>query len=186
MLTANRPLYVFLLLLASWAAQAQVQQAQPTDTVARRPFERYWTRPRIVPKLGVGVQESAFLEVGLALHRIYVHPLTLASAGPYLTVDAVIVDNNFIVGPKLGYGLSVGLLGFAADMTYYTDLEKKSLVVTPKAGISLLGFADLFYGHNFYLSNEEFSAISVNRFSLVFTLNRDYFDLHDAHRRRGK
>jgi hypothetical protein len=183
MLTANRSFYVFLLLLASWTVQAQ-QVVQQTDTVTRRPFERYWTRARIVPKLGVGVQESAFLEVGLAFHRIYVHPLTLASMGPYLTVDAVVVDNNFIVGPKLGYGISVGLLGFAADMTYYTDLEKKSLIITPKAGISLLGFADLFYGHNFPISNEEFSAISINRFSLVFTLNRDYFDLHDARRRR--
>jgi len=171
---------MLLFLLASWAARGQA-----ADTVRRKPFERYWTHTRVAPKLGVGVQESAFLEIGVALHRIYVHPLTLASAGPYLTVDAVVLgDNNFIIGPKLGYGISVGLIGLAADMTYYTDFGKKSLVVTPKAGISLLGFADLFYGHNFPISNEEFSTISVNRFSLVFTLNRDYFDLHDARRRK--
>lgn len=180
MLTANRSLPVLLLLLASWAAHAQV-----ADTVSRKPFERYWTHSRLAPKLGVGVQESAFLEIGVAFQRIYVHPLTLASAGPYFTVDAVVLgDNNFVIGPKLGYGVSVGLLGFAADMTYYTNMERESLIVTPKAGISLLGFADLFYGHNFSISNKEFSDISVNRFSLVFTLNRDYFDLHDA--RRGR
>lgn len=178
--TANRLLPVMLFLLAAWTAQAQI-----ADTVSHKPFERYWTHARLAPKLGVGVQESAFLEIGVAYQRIYVHPLTLASAGPYLTVDAVVLgDNKFIAGPKVGYGVSMGLFGFAADMTYYTDFEKKSLIVTPKAGISLLGFADLFYGHNFSISNEEFSAISMNRFSLVFTLNRDYFDLHDARRRR--
>jgi len=180
MLTANRSLPVLLLVLAGWSAQAQV-----ADTVSHKPFERYWTHSRLAPKVGVGVQESAFLELGFALQRIYVHPLTLASAGPYLTVDAVVLgDNNFIVGPKLGYGVSVGLFGFAADMTYYTNFGRESLVVTPKAGISLLGFADLFYGHNFSISDKEFSTISVNRFSLVFTLNRDYFDLHDARRAR--
>lgn len=177
--TANRCFLAFLLLTASWAACAQAS----SDTLSDKPFERYWTRPRLAPKLGVGIQESAFLEVGVALHHIYVHPLILASAGPYFTCDAVLIDNNLIIGPKLGYGISVGLLGFAADMTYYTDLEKNSLIVTPKAGISLLGFADLFYGHNFSISNEAFSAISVNRVSLVFTLNRDYFDLRDAQRR---
>jgi hypothetical protein len=161
--------------------------ASGQDTVNIRPFERYWTKPRIVPKIGVGAQEAAFVEAGIQWHKIYVHPLTLASAGPYLTVDGLIKDDEPIIGPKIGYEVTAGLFGVAADLTYYTDFENESLMVTPRAGLSLLGFANLFYGYNINLSSEEpFKIISRNRFSLVFNINRDYFNLRSAGKRPEK
>lgn len=167
------------LLLAGISANSQ-------DTVNIRPFEGHWIKPRLIPKVGFGVQDAAFAEVGIAWHKIYVHPLSLASAGPYLTVDGVILENDFILGPKIGYEITAGLIGLAADVTYYTDFDRESLVVTPKAGLSVLGFANLFYGYNITLSEDSFKSISKNRFSLVFNINKDYFNLKAASKKPDK
>lgn len=156
------------------------------DTVNIKPFERYWTQPKLVAKIGVGVQETGFIEAGLQLHKIYIHPLSLASAGPYLTVDGIIKDDQVIIGPKLGYEVTAGLIGLAADVTCYSDFDKASLVFTPRAGISIMGFVNLFYGRNLSLSDFEFDGIDKNRFSLVFNLNADYFDLRNAPKKRDK
>jgi hypothetical protein len=160
--------------------------ASGQDTLNVKPFERYWTKPRVVPKLGFGAQEVAFVEAGIQWHKIYVHPLSLASAGPYITIDGLIKDDEPIIGPKIGYEITAGLIGLAADITYYTDFTSESVMVTPKAGLSLLGFANLFYGYNFNLSDHRFKIISQNRFSLVFNLNKDYFNLRSAGKRPEK
>ena len=150
------------------------------DTANIKPFERYWTQGRFVPKIGVGAQEIAFFEAGIQYHQIYVHPLSLASAGPYFTIDGLIKDRKPIIGPKLGYEFTAGLIGLATDVTYYTDFDRKSVMLTPKAGLTILGFANLFYGYNIVLSKYRFALISRNRFSLVFNLNKDYFSVRSA------
>jgi len=150
------------------------------DSLDTKPFERYWTKPRYVPKAGVGLQETAFVEVGVQLHKIYVHPLSLASAGPYLTIDGMIRDDRVIVGPKLGYEITAGLVGIASDFTYYSDFKNHSWAFTPRAGLTIMGFVNLFYGRNVFLSDFRFDGIEENRFSLIFNLNRDYFNLRNA------
>jgi hypothetical protein len=99
-------------------------------------------------------------------------------------------ESNILLGPKLGYEFTAGLFGAAIDMTYYIDHNydgeggnRSGVVATPKVGLSILGFANLFYGYTIPLSNERISTITRNRFSLVFNLNRDYFDLKDAPRK---
>jgi hypothetical protein len=166
--------------------------AQQTDSISTTPFKRYWTEQRLIPKLGVGSQDRAFVEVGLYWQNIYRHPLTLMSKGPYFTVDVFIDDSNFLIGPKLGYEFTAGMFGASIDVTYFIDrnygkegINRNAWVTTPKIGISVLGFADLFYGYEIPISREGITSISRNRFSLVFNLNRDYFDLSQAPRKRG-
>jgi hypothetical protein len=166
-------------LLFSYAAFGQ-------DTVNVKPFERYWTKPRWVPKAGLGIQETAFVELGVQYHKIYIHPLSLASAGPYLTVDGIIHDERLVIGPKVGYEVTAGLLGVAADVTWYSDFRHDAFVFTPRAGLSIMGFVDFFYGRNIRLSDFQFDYISLNRFSLVFNLNKDYFNLRAAPRKKDK
>jgi hypothetical protein len=168
-----------ILVLASLSVLGQ-------DTVNIKPFERYWTKPRLIPKIGIGIEESAFVEAGVQLHKIYIHPLSLASAGPYLTVDGIIKDDVIIVGPKLGYEITAGLAGVAADFTYYSDFDRGAVVFTPRAGLSILGVVNLFYGRNLPLSDFQFKGIDKNRFSLVFNLNRDYFNLRGASKKADK
>jgi hypothetical protein len=183
MLTVTRTLVLFLIaFISSLSAGAQEQ----ADTVNIHPFERYWTKPRLVPKIGFGVQDTGFGEIGLQYHKIYVHPLSLASAGPYLTVDGVFTPDQVIVGPKIGYELTAGLIGLAADVTYYSDFDDDSWMATPKAGLTLFGYCNLFYGRNIELTDNTFTGISPNRFSLTFNLNRDYHNIKEAGKKRRK
>jgi len=159
--------------------------AQQADTVVN-PFDRHWTKPRLVPRVGFGVQESGFSEIGVQFQQIYVHPLSLATRGPYVTLEGVWQEENFIFGPKAGYEFTAGLLGLAGDFTYYTDLDNDSWVFTPKAGLTLLGYVDFFYGRNIVLSDFGFNAISRHRFSLVFNINRDYFKIREERSKRSR
>lgn len=189
MRTGRRVCLLFFFSLCFFILCAADLCAQNMDTVST-PFNRYWTRPRTVPKIGVGAQDRAFLEVGLQWHNIYKHPLTLLSKGPYCTVDLFVDDKNFLVGPKIGYEFTAGILGAAFDLTYFLDhnydgegSNRESFVATPKVGLTILGFADLFYGYQIPLSDQEITSIYRNRFSLVFNLNRDYFNLKEARRK---
>ncbi len=166
--------------------------AQGTDSLYKtKPFERFWTKPRLVPKLGIGTQDRGFVEVGVQWHSIYKHPLSLISKGAYSTVDIFIDHSNILVGPKVGYELTVGLIGIALDMTYFIDYNydgeshtRNAWVTTPKAGLSILGFANLFYGYSIPISEQTIDSISRNRLSLVINLNRDYFNLKEARRKK--
>ena len=159
---------------------------QDTLDINTKLFERYWTKPRLIPKVGLGVQETAFVELGIQLHKIYIHPLSLASAGPYFSVDGLVKDDELIIGPKAGYEITAGLIGVAADVTYYSDFDNDTWVFTPRAGLSIMGFVNLFYGRNLFLSDYQFDSIDKNRFSLVFNLNKYYFNLRNAPKKREK
>jgi hypothetical protein len=185
---------IFALALGTHRLFAQVENDNNVKgndfEVASTPFERYWTKPRIVPKIGVGTMDRAFVELGVQWHDIYKTPLTLVSKGPYCTVDVFIDNSNILLGPKLGYEATAGLLGVALDVTYFIDHNydgeggnRNGVQLTPKAGISILGFANLFYGYAIPLTEERISTLTRNRFSLVFNLNKDYFDLKEARRR---
>lgn len=189
MLIGRRGWFVLIFLMS--LAGSHTTFAQYADSLLRTPFQRYWTQKRLVPKVGVGSQDRAFFEVGLYWHHIYKHPLTLLSKGTYCTVDLFVNKSNFLIGPKLGYEFTAGVFGASLDVTYFIDQnygtegkDRTAWVTTPKVGISILGFADLFYGYEIPLSSERITSISRNRFSLIFNLNRDYFDLKDAPRRR--
>lgn len=169
---------------------AELLCAQQTDTVRSKLLEPYWTSPRFVPKIGAGIQERAFFEVGIQWHSIYSHPLSLASQGPYATVDVFIDQKNILVGPKVGYEFTAGLLGAAFDITYFIDHNynkegdnRRAFVGTPKIGLSILGFVDLYYGYQIPFSEERITSINRNRFSITFNLNKDYFDLKGAPRK---
>jgi hypothetical protein len=189
MRTGNKALAVrflgaVLLIMTAMSTYAQ------SDSARTGPFERYWTRSRIIPKIGVGAQDRAFFEGGVQWQSIYKHPLTLFTKGAYCTVDVFVDDKNLLLGPKLGYEFTAGIIGTAVDMTYFIDhnydsegSNRRSLVATPKIGLTILGFVDLFYGYQIPLSDKEITTIYRNRFSLVFNLNRDYFNLKGAPRR---
>src|SRR5690348_16984418 len=109
MRTASRNWLVIIFLTTAGGAWAQnttpvpdtIIYSTPSQEIQRTPFERFWTKPRIVPKLGVGAMDRAFVELGVQWHSIYRHPLTLLSHGPYSTVDVFIDDSNILLGPKL-------------------------------------------------------------------------------------
>jgi hypothetical protein len=165
--------------------------AQASDSTKEKTFDTFfWTRERLIPKIGVSLQERAFLEIGVYWHNIYHHPLSLASKGPYATIDVMVDEENLLVGPKVGYEFTAGVFGTAFDVTYYYDkdynsegMDRRAFVATPKAGLTLLGFMDVFYGYQIPISENRITSLSRHRFSLTFNLNRDYFNVKNAPRK---
>ncbi|MEP6737531.1 MAG: hypothetical protein ABJA70_18550 [Chryseolinea sp.] len=191
MLTGSRISAGFRIVLLLMVSHSIFGQAR--DSVTHTPFEQYWTNYRLIPKLGGGSMDRAFIEAGVQYQSIYKHPLTLITHGPYSTVDVFINSNNLLLAPKVGYEFTAGLIGLAADVSYFIDHNydheggnRGAVMITPKGGISILGFANLFYGYSIPVSKETISSITRNRFSLVFNINRDYFDLKEAPRRKYK
>lgn len=164
--------------------------AQDSDTIKTGFLPTYWTQPRIIPKVGGSIQERALLEIGVQWHNIYRHPLSLASKGPYATVDLLLDDQNFLIGPKVGYEFTAGVFGVAFDVTYFYDKDydkegndRRAFVGTPKGGLTLLGFLDFFYGYQIPLSEQRITSLSRHRFSIIFNLNKDYFNIKNAPRK---
>jgi hypothetical protein len=166
---------------------------QNTDTTANSPALEtfFWTQQRVVPKVGISLQDRMFVEIGVYWQNIYHHPLSLASKGPYATIDIMIHEENLLIGPKVGYEFTAGVFGTALDVTYFYDKDynsegqdRRAFVATPKAGLTLLGFLDVFYGYQIPLSEERITSISRHRFSITFNLNRDYFDVKSAPRKK--
>jgi hypothetical protein len=164
---------------------------QSTDTTEIPTIKTFfWTQQRLVPKIGISLQERMFVEVGVYWHNIYHHPLSLASKGPYATIDIMVDEQNLLIGPKLGYEFTAGVFGTAFDVTYFYDkdynsegLDRRAFVATPKVGLTLLGFMDVFYGYQIPLSETRITSISRHRFSITFNLNRDYFNVKSAPRK---
>jgi hypothetical protein len=161
------------------------------DSIPAKQLETFfWTKERLIPKVGVSVQERAFVEIGVYWHNIYHHPLSLASKGPYATIDIMVDEKNLLIGPKVGYEFTAGVFGTAFDVTYYYDkdynsegMDRRAFVATPKAGLTLLGFMDVFYGYQIPISETRITSLTRHRFSITFNLNKDYFDVKSAPRK---
>jgi hypothetical protein len=179
-----------IFLMVSTTSQGMAITKTDADTLRTKFLEMYWTKERFVPKIGASVQERALLELGVQWHNIYKHPLSLASKGPYASVDLLIDKKNFLIGPKLGYEFTAGVFGAAFDVTYYYDKDydaegnnRRAFVGTPKGGLTLLGFMNVFYGYQIPLSEQRITTLSRHRFSITLNLNKDYFNLKNAPRK---
>ncbi len=182
---------IWLVFFLITVATTEGISAELGDTVRNRLLEMYWTKPRVVPKVGASIQELAILELGVQWHNIYRHPLSLASKGPYASVDIIKDNTNYVIGPKLGYEFTAGVFGTAFDITYFYNKDytsegsdRRAWVATPKAGLSVLGFVNFFYGYQIPISDQRIRTLSRHRLSVVFNLNKDYFDVKNAPRKR--
>ena len=78
---------------------------------------------------------------------------------------------QFFNRTKVGIWIYAGVVGASLDVTYFIDQnygpenkDRNAWVTTPKIGISILGFADLFYGYEIPLSSERITSITKTDF----------------------
>jgi hypothetical protein len=163
---------VFFLLLTT------LLYAQHDDTIRTKPYDRYWTKDRLV-----------FAELGIHWQTIYKNPLISASRGPYTTIDLLFERDRFLLAPKIGYEMTFGVIATAVDVSHLIDVSQnrdrdRAWAFTPKIGATILGFATIYYGYQIPISENEIEGLNRNRFSLVFNLNRDYLNLKEAPRKK--
>ena len=64
------------------------------------------------------------------------------------------------------------------ELKYQTDNDSDDFVITPKFGVGL-GAINLFYCYNISTNKYPFSSIGKHQISLVFNLNKKYFEKSD-------
>ena len=81
-------------------------------------------------------------------------------------------SKNFFIGPKLCAELDFLIFGTRLNLIDYTDFTYHDLKFTPEVGLSFSGMLNLFYGHNYSLTDKRLHYISNNRISLTLNLDK--------------
>lgn len=134
-------------------------------------------------RVGTGIDKTFYTEYGLSL---YEHPdlnRSPDSVGSWhYAVYSTFVnrlkkdENRPVYGLKFGAECSNLLLAEAIELTTYWNNpnSKTDIIITPKFGLSFLGWINLFYGYNLYVQTKEKpfkNIIGRHQFSVSSNLN---------------
>jgi hypothetical protein len=158
-----------------------VVNSQTTDTT-RFSYNEF----KIAPRVGLSYQKNFFTELGVSFNQYSVNfnktgkysHFGMGLFGGYISSEILMRTDKTIIGPKIGFEFAgVGATAggaYGIEFTYYSDFDKNSFAITPKAGIPL-GIFELFYGYSFF-SNKEFeNYIGNHRFGISMNINRIYW-----------
>jgi hypothetical protein len=159
---------------------------QDTLTIRHRPGYKKWTDFATVPRVGAGIQNTAYVELGLARHRFCFNDLGVASSAYYAAIEWTPIKN--IYGIKGGYEMNARTAALGLEVKYQTSLLIHDIVLTPRIGLGGAGIVNVFYGFNISFFKLPFPAIGRHQFSVVFNYNKLAFSKggHQDKGRNGK
>jgi hypothetical protein len=117
--------------------------------------------------VGYNFWNNHFLELGIAHNQLDMqghHPFGFN----YFMSTEIKIDNELVLGPKIGLWASNGL-GMGLNLIYYTDLDDSALRFRPEIGIGLSRFK-IVYGYNISLTNKDFDKINKSNIGLMVLL----------------
>ena len=158
---------ICLLVLLSIAAKVANAQVAP-DSIPQQKHYFYHLERHISLLTGLNGFRHNFAEVGFALNqygRVGHHP----TAWAYFISSEIKLDNQLLLGPKVGAWIGGGIAGIALGINTicYTDLAHTAWRIRPEIG---MGFDrwKVVYGFNFAVTNRNFSGVPKNVISLVY------------------
>jgi hypothetical protein len=124
----------------------------------------------------VGIQQAAFLEAGVTRYTYYdgafIHPVNSQYLGLEWVPGLLTSTGSNVYGFKIGYGWDIRFLSAAVEGKYQTNGKLDDVVLTPKAGIHLGKFLNLYYGYNISLNNSPFRSVGNNQLTMLATFYR--------------
>jgi hypothetical protein len=114
--------------------------------------------------VGYNFWNNHFLELGLAYNQLDIQG-PHAFGFNYSVSTEIKIDNDLVLGPKVGLWFSNGI-GMGLNIIYYTDLDNTALRFRPEIGIGLSRFK-IVYGYNIPLTNKDFEKINKSNIGLV-------------------
>ena len=160
---------IFLNLLAPYTIFAQ---ADSTENIKQTNFT-----PAL--RIGAGFTPGFYLEAGIALHKFRSNPPNSISHNIYSAVEATTTlygDRGFLLlAPKVGYQFSAIFYAIGFETKYLSDGKNRDVVIAFKAGLSLLGVANLMYGYQISFNNYPFPNMGAHQFGIAFTLYKNAF-----------
>ncbi len=163
-------LKLFLFIISLLLHEATFGQSLPNETKKSSP----WDSKQFEPRFGLGYQRSIMVEAGVGYHWSggdIVRPLSTA-------VYSSLEFSSFskpVYGVKIG-AETIGGMGIGGiDLKYLTNSRHHDLVITPKAGLSIFGTINAFYGYNISTNNYPFENIGKHQFSLILMYSKRAF-----------
>lgn len=114
--------------------------------------------------VGYNFWNNHFLELGLAHNQLDMQgPHALGFH--YFVSTEVKIDNDWVLGPKVGLWFGNGI-GMGLNLICYTDFDEAALRFRPEIGIGLSRFK-IGYGYNLSLTNKNFEKVNKSNIGMV-------------------
>ena len=114
--------------------------------------------------VGYNFWNNHFLELGLAHNQLDMQGHH-AFGFNYFVSTEVKIDNELVLGPKVGLWFGNGL-GMGLNLIYYTDMDDSALRFRPELGIGLSRFK-IVYGYNVALTNKDFDKVNRSAIGIM-------------------
>lgn len=163
---------VFLVL---FGALAIAMRAQDTTKLSQPEGWEQWSKGRVVPRGGLGVHKSVYAELGAAVHAYKGSNFVWYSRAYYFSAEftpSFSGEHPNIYGLKTGYEIGAMPFVIGIEAKYQTSFRNDNVVLTPKAGLMVMGVVNLFYGYQITPWTDPFSNIGHHQFSIAVNLNK--------------
>lgn len=168
-----RHLIAFLLLLISAGAKCQEYDS---------PLGKGKKNRDVCIRGELGWNRSWFLSLGASYVYSNINSHSPICWVAYAAAEANLAtynSNTPFYAYKAGFETSGLLFGLGAEVRNNTDFAGKDHVIfTPKIGLSVFGYYNLYYGYNIFRSADNLFGIGHSQLSLSVNLNRRL--LHEA------
>lgn len=126
---------------------------------------------RIIGSVGVNYQKHFLVDFNLLYGQESIHS-GFGLRGWRLGTELAIDNSEWLIGPKLGYELTVLIFTIRPNTVYYFYQGKQDWRLMPEVGVSFFSLLNLTYGYAQPLLNTEFDLIGRHRLGLSINLNR--------------
>ena len=173
-----RPLLIIGLLLICGSLQAQSYASKLFLGVFKDGYHYY--------SAGGTFTDRFFGEAGVGIAQFPgFHGYPFGQAGYSLACEVSEMNDQWIVGPKLSYTVSVLLLNAGVNVIYYQYGSKGQPYFRPQVGLSLNGLADVVYGYNLPISSDPLQSrlepVNTHRISFVIRIPSFFWENHGPH-----
>ncbi len=126
---------------------------------------------------GISIQKEVLYEINTLIGRYENSTGGNAFGGVRFGFESNLKQGiNNIIAPKIGLEISGMLICLRITAINYFQNHKNQFTLLPEFGISYMGFVNLTYGYNIFMSKNNFIDIGSHRICLTFNLNRDLID----------
>ncbi|AXT57413.1 hypothetical protein J8L88_00610 [Aquimarina sp. MMG015] len=140
-----------------------------------RTNSRSTTYKRFSARVGAGVQNSFYSEIGLSRHTCTYSDVGFFSNDYYVAIEWTPISGNDVYGVKIGYEINmIPLLNLGVEGKYQTNFDTNDFVITPKIGLGIFGDVNIFYGYNISTNGNPFPDIGTHQFSVVLNLHKNF------------
>ncbi|SEK74665.1 hypothetical protein SAMN04487910_1010 [Aquimarina amphilecti] len=133
------------------------------------------TYKRFSPRVGAGIQNSFYSEIGLSRHTCTYSDVGFFSNNYYVAIEWSPIKAKDVYGVKIGYEINmIPLLSLGVEAKYQTNFDMNDFVITPKVGLGIFGDLNVFYGYNISTNGNPFPDIGKHQFSIVLNLHKNF------------